>query len=133
MKILLIEDSGFQRIANGRALIKAGYEVIYAADGEEDPGAAHAGNPDLILLDMMLPKLSGLDVLRALKADMLVKHIPVIVLSGLRQGNEAKLLKEGATAFLMKSAESFENNSSALIQALQSLLTGAKAETPKHS
>jgi CheY-like chemotaxis protein len=83
--------------------------------------------PILILLDMMLPKISGLDVLRALKADVLVKHIPVIVLSGLGQGNEARLLKEGATAFLMKSTESFENNSSALIKALQSLLRVSKA------
>jgi CheY-like chemotaxis protein len=71
--------------------------------------------------------MSGLDVLRALKADVLVKHIPVIVLSGLGQGNEAKLLKEGAKAFLMKSSQSFENNSLALIQALESLLTGTKA------
>jgi CheY-like chemotaxis protein len=74
----------------------------------------------------MLPKVSGLDVLRALKADALVKHIPVVVLSGLGQSNEAKLLKEGAAAFLMKSKESFENNSLALIQALQSLLTVSK-------
>jgi len=50
----------------------------------------------------MLPKLSGLDVLRALKGDVLVKHIPVIALSGLGQANEASLLNEGATAFLMK-------------------------------
>src|ERR1700684_2168892 len=126
MKILLIEDSRFQRMANGRALSKAGYEGVYAADGEERLYAAHQNLPDLILLDMMLPKVSGLDVLRALKADVLVKHIPVVVLSGLGQANEAKLLKEGATAFLMKSTESFESNSSALIQALQSLLTGSK-------
>jgi CheY-like chemotaxis protein len=127
MKVLLIEDSKLQRIANGRALIRAGYEVVYAADGDEGLGAARENLPDLILLDMMLPKMSGLDVLRALKADVLVKHIPVVVLSGLGKGNEARLLKEGATAFLMKSMESFENNSLALIQALQSLLTGAKA------
>ena len=126
MKVLLIEDSKFQRVANGRALIRAGYDVVYAADGEEGLGAAREDIPDLILLDIMLPKMSGLDVLRALKADVLVKHIPVVVLSGLGQGNEAKLLKEGATAFLMKSTESFESNSSALIQALQSLLTGSK-------
>jgi len=75
----------------------------------------------------MLPKLSGLDVLRSLKADALVRNIPVIVMSGLGQGNEVKLLKEGAAAFLMKSSESFENGSLALIQSLQSLLTGAKA------
>jgi CheY-like chemotaxis protein len=95
MKVLLIEDSKFQRTANGRALIRAGYEVVYAADGDEGLGAARENIPDLILLDMMLPKMSGLDVLRALKADVLVKHIPVIVLSGLGQGNEAKLLKVG--------------------------------------
>jgi CheY-like chemotaxis protein len=127
MKILLIEDSKFQRTANGRALIRAGYDVVYAVDGEEGLGAARENLPDLILLDIMLPKVSGLDVLRALKADALVKHIPVVVLSGLGQSNEAKLLKEGAAAFLMKSKESFENNSLALIQALQSLLTVSKA------
>jgi CheY-like chemotaxis protein len=127
MNILLIEDSKFQRTANGRALIKAGYDVVYAADGDEGLGAAQQNPPDLILLDMMLPKMSGLDVLRALKADVLVKHIPVVVLSGLGQANEAKLLKEGAAAFMMKSTESVEKNSSALIQALQSLLTGSKS------
>jgi DNA-binding response OmpR family regulator len=127
MKILLIEDSKFQRIANGRALIKAGYDVIHAGDGEEGLRSARENIPDLILLDMMLPKVSGVEVLRALKGDILVKHVPVIILSGLGQANEAKLLKEGAAAFLMKSTESFENNSLALIQALQSLLSGAKA------
>ena len=126
MKILLIEDSRFQRMANGRALTRAGYDVVYAADGEEGLGAARENIPDLILLDMMLPKISGLDVLRALKGDALLKHIPVIVLSGLGQGNEAKLLKEGAAAFLVKSDESFANNSFVLIQAVQSLLTGTK-------
>jgi len=127
MKVLLVEDSKFLRAANGRALIRAGYEVVYAADGEEGLDAARDNMPDIILLDMMLPKMSGLDVLRSLKADPLLKHIPVIVVSGLGQGSEAKLLKEGAKAFLMKSQESFENNSLVLIESLQSLLTGSKA------
>jgi DNA-binding response OmpR family regulator len=126
MKILLIEDSKFQRIANERALVKAGYSVIQAGDGEEGLRVARESIPDLIMLDMMLPKVSGLDVLRALKADVLVKHIPVIVLSGLGQGNETKLLKEGAAAFFMKSEKSFENSSSALIQAVRSVLDAAK-------
>ena len=126
MKILLIEDSRFQRIANERALVKAGYSVIQAGDGEEGLRVARKDIPDLILLDMMLPKVSGLDVLRALKSDVLVKHIPVIVLSGLGQGNETKLLNEGAAAFFMKSEKSFENNSSALIQAVESVLSQSK-------
>jgi DNA-binding response OmpR family regulator len=127
MKILLIEDSKFQRIANERALVKAGYSVIQAGDGEEGLRVARKDIPDLILLDMMLPKVSGLDVLRALKSDVLVKHIPVIVLSGLGQGNETKLLKEGAAAFFMKSEKSFENNSSALIRAMKSVLASPGA------
>ena len=127
MKILLIEDSKFQRIANGRTLIKAGYSVIHAGDGDEGLRIAREDMPDLIPLDMMLPKLSGLDVLRALKADVLVKHIPVIVLSGLGQTNETKLLKEGAAAFLVKSDKSLENDSLVLIQAVQGVLAETEA------
>jgi CheY-like chemotaxis protein len=122
MKILLIEDSKFQRVANERALVKAGYTVIQAGDGEEGLRVARKDIPDLILLDMMLPKVSGLDVLRALKGDVLLKHIPVIVLSGLGQANEDKLISEGAAAFVMKSEKSLENNSSALIQTVESVL-----------
>jgi len=129
MKILLVEDSKFQRIANERALVKAGYTVIQAADGEEGLRAARDTIPDLILLDIMLPKVSGLDVLRILKLDGLVKHIPIIVLSGLGQANEGKLLNEGAAAFLVKSEKSMENNSLALIQIVESVLAGARAGT----
>jgi CheY-like chemotaxis protein len=124
MKILLIEDSKFQRIANGRALVKAGYSVIYAGDGEEGLRSAGENYPDLILLDMMLPRLSGLDVLRTLKKDVLIQHIPVIVLSGLGQANETKLLAEGAAAFLVKS---LEHNSAVLIKAIERVLNPATA------
>ena len=127
MKILLIEDSKFQRIANERALVAAGYDVIHAGDGEEGLRAARESIPDLILLDMMLPKVSGLDVLRALKLDALVKHVPVIVLTGLGQGNEGKLLNDGAAAFLLKTEKSLENNSLVLIQTVESVLARTKA------
>jgi CheY-like chemotaxis protein len=128
MKILLIEDSKFQRIANERALVRAGYDVIQAEDGEAGLRVAREKIPDLILLDMMLPKISGLEVLRLLKLDALIKHIPVIVLTGLGQGNEAKLLSDGAAAFLLKSEKSLENNSSLLIQTVADVLTRTKAQ-----
>jgi two-component system, cell cycle response regulator DivK len=128
MKILLIEDSKFQRIANQRALSKAGYEVIQAEDGEEGLRVARESIPDLILLDMMLPKISGLEVLRILKLEPLIKHIPVIVLTGLGQGNEAKLLQDGAAAFLLKSEKSLENNSLLLIQTVDGVLRKTKAQ-----
>jgi CheY-like chemotaxis protein len=126
MRILLIEDSKFQRIANERALLKAGYSVSQAGDGEEGLRAARESRPDLMLLDMMLPKVSGLEVLRALKGDVLVKHIPVIVLSGLGQSNEAKLSKDGAAALVVKSEKMLENNSAILIQAVERALAEAK-------
>ena len=126
LKILLIDDSKFQRIANERALVKAGYSVIHAGDGDEGLRLARENIPHLILLDMMLPTTSGLDVLRALKSDVLLKHTPVIVLSGLGRTNESKLLKEGAAAFLVKSEKSLENNSAVLIQAVDETLKGAR-------
>jgi CheY-like chemotaxis protein len=83
--------------------MRAGYTVISASDGDEALLIAAAGRPDLIVLDMMLPKLSGPEVLRFLKKDVRTADIPVIVCSGLSQKNEAKLRSEGAIAFLEKS------------------------------
>ena len=59
--------------------------------------------PDLIVLDMLLPKLSGPEVLRSLKKNVLTAPIPIVVCSSLSQKNEAKLLREGASAFVEKS------------------------------
>src|SRR5579863_5891791 len=83
MKILLVDDSRFLRRASEQALGRAGYKVITAADGEEALKIARDQIPKLILLDMMLPKLPGLEVLRALKQDAATKDIPVIILTGL--------------------------------------------------
>ena len=64
MKILIVDDSRFLRIANERALVKAGHTVFTAADGEEGLPLAQERKPDLVVLDMLLPKLSGPEVLR---------------------------------------------------------------------
>src|SRR5208282_4101816 len=94
-KVLLVEDSKFLRVANERALAKAGYQVSTAADGEEALRVASDKLPDIILLDMMLPKISGVEVLKCLKANPATVDIPVIVLTSLSQMNEEKLLSEG--------------------------------------
>ena len=65
--LLLVEDSKLLRVANARVLTKAGYNVISAEDGEKALGLAQECLPDLILLDMLLPKLGGPQVLEALK------------------------------------------------------------------
>jgi CheY-like chemotaxis protein len=103
-EILLVEDSRFLRVATERAMVKAGYAVVAASDGEEALQVATIRVPDLIVLDMLLPKLSGPDVLRSLKKNIRTAHIPVVVCSGLSQKNEDKLRKEGACAFIEKSS-----------------------------
>ena len=102
--ILLVEDSKFLRIATERLLSKAGYRVICARDGDEALVLAGSKIPDLIVLYMLLPKLSGPEVLRSLKKNDLTSHIPVVVLSSLSQNNGPKLVQEGADAFLEKGA-----------------------------
>jgi CheY-like chemotaxis protein len=66
-KILLVDDGKFLRMATERALARAGYVVITAGDGPKAIELAKSGNPDVILLDMLLPGMSGPDVLMALK------------------------------------------------------------------
>src|SRR5579872_3450102 len=102
--VLIIEDSKFLRMANERILAKAGYRVLGASDGEEGLRLAQEASPDLVLLDMMLPKLSGLEVLQSLKRSPATGSIPVVVLTSLSQKNEGKLRQVGAVGFLEKSA-----------------------------
>lgn len=124
-RVLLVEDSKFLRIATERALSKAGFGVITAADGEQAVQLAKEHLPDIILLDMMLPKLSGPDVLRALKANPATMDIPVIVLSSLSQMNEEKLLSEGAAAYFEKSTLELDKSSDRLAATIQSTLRQA--------
>jgi CheY-like chemotaxis protein len=114
--ILLVEDSRFLRVASERALLRAGYSVMTAGDGEEALRMAHERVPDLILLDMLLPKLGGPQVLHALRNNPLTALVPIIVLSSLPQKNEEKLRKEGATAYFEKSKLELGGNSEPLVQ-----------------
>jgi len=100
--VLVVEDSKFLRATREQILRKAGYLVLTAVDGMEALTIARENLPDLILLDMMLPKLDGPSVLRALKADPITAQIPVVVLTALSQKNEQKLIHDGAAAFLEK-------------------------------
>jgi CheY-like chemotaxis protein len=122
IKILLVEDSKFLRLATERALARAGYEVSSAPDGEEALRVAREKLPDLILLDMLLPKVSGPDVLKALKADPLTMAIPVVVMTGMSQKNAARLQEDGAFGFLEKSALELDKGSEKLLMAVSGVL-----------
>ena len=121
-KILLVEDSKFLRLATERALAHAGYEVSSAGDGEEGLRLAREKSPDLILLDMLLPKVSGPEVLRSLKTEPTTAGIPVIVLTGLSQRNAARLQEDGADGFLEKSALGLDQGAEALQVAVREIV-----------
>jgi CheY-like chemotaxis protein len=121
-KILVVEDSKFLRLTMERALARAGYEMSSAADGEEALLMAREKLPDLILLDMLLPKISGPDVLVALKKDPLTAAIPVVVITGLSLKNAARLQGDGAVAFLEKSELKLDKGSEKLLVAVQEIL-----------
>ncbi len=104
MKILLVDDSKALLHENARALQKAGYEVICAEDGESGLELARVQMPDLILLDMILPKMSGPEVLNRLKTDAATAEIPVVVLSSLTEKNRQKLIEAGAEDYVEKNS-----------------------------
>jgi CheY-like chemotaxis protein len=125
--ILLVDDSRLVRTANHRALNRAGYDVIDAEDGQRGLELAQERLPDLILLDMMLPKVSGPQVLRTLKNDPRTNSIPVIALSALSQKNKEKLEQDGAAGYVEKSDDLLRNDSAVLVKAIREVLaTGAR-------
>ena len=132
-KVLLVDDSKFLRIATERALARAGYEVSTAVDGEDALRIAREKHPDVILLDMLLPKMAGPEVLKALKKDPATAGIVVVVLTGLSQKNAARLQQDGASAFLEKSELGLDTGCEALLTELgrivQRLHLGAPGRT----
>jgi DNA-binding response OmpR family regulator len=131
--ILLVEDSRFLRVATEKALVRAGFNVMSASDGEEALRMARATVPDLVLLDLLLPKVGGPDVLQALRSNALTASVPIVVLSSLPQSNEDKLLKAGATAYFEKSKMELDQNAESLIQIVKRMLPCvAQKRVPVH-
>jgi len=129
-KILLVDDSKFLRMATERALARAGYSVSTAADGEDALELARREKPDLILLDMLLPKLPGPEVLKALKKDPATAEIAVVVFTGLSAKNAERLQKDGACGFLDKSELGLDKGCEAFLVALAGIVKGLKLEVP---
>jgi len=102
-RILLAEDDRFLRRAAEATLARHGFTVLVAVDGVEALETARTEQPDLILLDLIMPKLHGFEVLRALKGDPATAKIPVIVLSNLGQEADVKrALADGACGYCIK-------------------------------
>ena len=101
-KILVIDDAmPFLYILNH--ILGGEFEVIYANNGEEGLKTAKAVIPDLILSDLLMPGISGYDVLKALKADEEMQHIPVVLITGSdAEEDKVKGYELGASGYITK-------------------------------
>jgi DNA-binding response OmpR family regulator len=102
-KILIIEDDLVLQKSLKEYLSSEGFEIECASDGEEGIQKAIAEKPDLILLDIILPKKDGYEVLQEVKANPEISHIPVVLLTNLDGITDVeKALELGATTYLVK-------------------------------
>lgn len=108
-RVLIIEDNIGFRFLFRDTLEYLGHEVLEADDGETGCAIAKSSHPNLILLDLMIPKLNGFEVLKRLKADPLTRDIPVAVLSVLHEANDIQRSYElGAGDYIVKGSASPE-------------------------
>ncbi len=106
LKILLVEDDEMNRDMLSRRLIKRGYEVEIATDGEQGVAMARNGDPDIILMDMSLPVMDGWTATRTLKEDAATAGIPIIALTAhAMSGDEDKARQAGCDDFDTKPVE----------------------------
>lgn len=120
-KGLLVEDSKFLRMAQRARPVQSRFRGQHR-HGEKALQVANDKLPDIILLDMLLPKISAPDVLRSLKGNPATMDIPVIVLTNLSQKNEEELLQEGAVAYFEKSALELDKSSDRLAATVETVL-----------
>jgi twitching motility two-component system response regulator PilG len=106
-KILVVEDSSTTRMVITKILTQKGYTIVEACDGLEALNKAHNESPDLILLDIILPKMTGYDILSVIKRHPVLKNTPVIMLTS-RDGflDKVKGKLAGSTEYLTKPFDS---------------------------
>src|SRR3989344_6433254 len=118
-KILVAEDDQFILKAMTTKLTKEGFEVKIAVDGVQVLDILKSYIPDLIILDLLMPKKDGFEVLKEVKGDQRLKNIPIIIASNLGQENDIQqVLDLGATDYLIKSEFTLES----LVQKIKNIL-----------
>jgi len=103
IKVVLVEDDKFLQKILVTKFAKEGFDVRAASDGEEGLRLIVEDPPNIVLLDLILPKMTGYDVLTEIKANSKISHVPVVVLSNLGQEEDMTRAKSlGATEFMVK-------------------------------
>lgn len=129
-RILVIEDDKFLRRACEVSLGKRGFTVLTAVDGEEGIRQALSGSPDLILLDMLMPRLTGIETLEVLKREEKTRRIPVVILSNSSIEADVQRAKAlGAVGYLVKASLSLRELGDRVIGFLEQ--AGVKPEIPE--
>jgi len=101
--VLCVEDNAFNRKIVRDLLATTSYRLIEASDGEMGVATALRETPDLILIDIQMQKLNGLEATRMLRADSKTAHIPIIVITSFAlSGDEKKAMDAGASAYIAK-------------------------------
>ena len=101
--ILYVEDNEYNRKIVRQLLSRSSYRLIEAFDGEAGVALAFEELPDLILMDVQLPKMSGLDATRVLRSDARTRHIPIIVITSFAlSGDRERATEAGAAGYLAK-------------------------------
>ena len=101
-RVLVVEDQEDNRRILRDLLRHAGFEVIEVGDGEQALTATAAHRPDVILMDIQLPLLDGYEATRRIKADPVLKHIPIIVVTSYALSGEARARAAGCDAYMGK-------------------------------
>ncbi|MBI2596140.1 response regulator [Candidatus Daviesbacteria bacterium] len=114
-KILIVEDDFFIRDLYELQARKAGYDVVIAADGAEAIEKARKEIPDILLIDLMLPKMDGLTVMKTVKADSRFSNTPCVIVTNLEDATKEQEAKSaGAAGYLLK----IQNTPEMVIQSL---------------
>jgi CheY-like chemotaxis protein len=103
-KILIVEDDKIILNMYRVKFTKAGHDVQVAENGHDGLNLMKSYNPDIVLMDLMMPVMDGFTALQHAKADPQLKNIPIVILTNLSQAEDSdKVISSGATAFLVKS------------------------------
>jgi two-component system cell cycle response regulator DivK len=105
-KVLLVEDNEMNRDMLSRRLMRRGFEVIFAVDGEQGVDAARREKPDIILMDLSLPVMDGWEATRRVKSDDATRSVPVIALTARAMvGDREKAMEAGCDDYDTKPVE----------------------------
>lgn len=128
-KVFLVDDDPLLVRMYQKKLETDGYEVSTASNGEDALSSIPKAHPDLVLLDVMMPKMNGLETLEKLKADESTKKIPVIMLTNVssKDATTDKAMELGAATYLVKS----DYTPKEIVQKVKEILEAAHVEVPE--